>query len=51
MLQSQAATITTELIGRQCLHVDRGLSTDDEDNFDPLEYAESTVPPQQGRYV
>ena len=51
MLQSQAATITTKLIGCQCLHVDRGFSTDDEDNFDPLEYVKSTVPPQQGRYM
>ena len=46
MLQSQAANITTNLIDPQCLH-----STDSEDDFDPLEYAESTVPPQQGRYV
>lgn len=49
MLKSQGThttSTTSELTGPQSL--DGGFSSDDEDELDPLEYAESTAPPQQG---
>ena len=48
MLNS-CTTTTSELTGPQSL--DGGFLSEDEDELDPLEYAESTAPPQQGRHV
>ena len=52
MLKSQGTcttSTTSELTEPQSL--DGGFLSDDEDELDPLEYAESTAPPQQGRHV
>ena len=47
--QDVCTTTTSELADPQCL--DGGLSSEDEDELDLLEYAESAAPPQQGRHM